>query len=223
MKCYHMTSLDRVESIYDMGLVPRNENNSKLIKDEKTKVFFSEGYTGAIALYVDFDIVYNNIKNGLMELDNIDLKNNILNSNNLEEYLEDGIYLCFELGNIKNERNFENGCTSKIIPPELLKVVTLKNLKTGEIIYSRFEIIYYMMSKTNIEDILYYGTTYENSPNEEVATKRIQDKVRKYYKDNFERINKFKNNSYELIEISLYEFIKLYLSRSNKYMSKQVK
>ena len=158
-----------------------------------------------------------------MELDNIDLKNNILNSNNLEEYLEDGIYLCFELGNIKNERNFENGCTSKIIPPELLKVVTLKNLKTGEIIYSRFEIIYYMMSKTNIEDILYYGTVYENSPKEEVATKRIQDKVRKYYKDNFERINKFKNNSYELIEISLYEFIKLYLARSNKYMSKQVK
>ena len=62
MKCYHMTSLDRVESIYNMGLVPRNEKNSKLIKDEKTKVFFSEGYTGAIALYVDFDIVYNNIK-----------------------------------------------------------------------------------------------------------------------------------------------------------------
>ena len=80
-----------------------------------------------------------------------------------------------------------------------------------------------MMAKTNIENILYYGTTYENSPNEEVATKRIQDKVRKYYKDNFERINKFKNNDYEIIEISLSEFLKIYLSKSDEYIYKQVK
>ena len=59
-----MTSLDRLVSISKIGLIPRNENNSKLINDEKNKVFFSEGFEGAIALFVDFEIVYENIKEG---------------------------------------------------------------------------------------------------------------------------------------------------------------
>ena len=63
MNFYHMTSLDRLNSISKIGLTPRNEDNSKLINDEKNKVFFSKGFEGAIALFVDFDIVYENIKN----------------------------------------------------------------------------------------------------------------------------------------------------------------
>lgn len=63
MKCYHMTTLDRLKSINELGLLPRNERNSKLINDDKVKVFFSEGFEGAIALFVDFNIVYNKIKN----------------------------------------------------------------------------------------------------------------------------------------------------------------
>ena len=68
MYYYHMTSLDRLVSISKMGLTPRNENNSKLINDEKNKVFFSEGFEGAIALFVDFEIVYENIKEGKSNL-----------------------------------------------------------------------------------------------------------------------------------------------------------
>ena len=43
MNYYHMTSLDRLNSISKIGLTPRNEDNSKLINDKKNKVFFSEG------------------------------------------------------------------------------------------------------------------------------------------------------------------------------------
>lgn len=43
MKCYHMTTLDRLESIHQFGLVPRNERNSKLVKDDKKKYSFQRG------------------------------------------------------------------------------------------------------------------------------------------------------------------------------------
>ena len=62
MKCYHMTKLDNLESINKLGLVPKSGENSKLIHDNKIKVFFSEGFEGAIALYVDFELVYHQIK-----------------------------------------------------------------------------------------------------------------------------------------------------------------
>lgn len=57
MYYYHMTSIDNLQSIREKGLIPKNETNSKLIGDEKVKVFFSEGFEGAIALFVDFQIV----------------------------------------------------------------------------------------------------------------------------------------------------------------------
>ena len=88
MKYYHMTSLDRLSSIEDIGLVPRNEDNSKLVDDDKVKVFFSEGFEGCIALFVDFSIVYENIRNRKVKLDNKKLEEKILNSKDLEEYLK---------------------------------------------------------------------------------------------------------------------------------------
>ena len=62
MKCYHMTKLDYLDSINQFGLLPRSGDNSRLIQDDQVKVFFSEGYEGAIALYVDFSIVYRKAK-----------------------------------------------------------------------------------------------------------------------------------------------------------------
>ena len=38
MNYYHMTSLDRLDSINKRGLVPRNEDNSKLVNDKS--IFF---------------------------------------------------------------------------------------------------------------------------------------------------------------------------------------
>ena len=55
MKAYHFTSVNNLESISKKGLVPGNGDNSKLIDDQKEKVFFSEGFEGVIALYVDFN------------------------------------------------------------------------------------------------------------------------------------------------------------------------
>lgn len=211
MNFYHMTSLDRLNSISKFGLIPRNENNSKLINDEKNKVFFSEGFEGAISLFVDFNIVYENIKNGKTKIKDKDIESKVLKTKNLFEYLKEGVYLQFDGTNIENERNFENGCTDKAISPEKLNVCILKNLSDNSIIFSRFEIIKYMMANTTPEQIKYYGVKYKDSPNFDEATVRIQEKVKKYYISHKEEIQKYINNDYLLEYIPITDFLNKYL------------
>ena len=211
MKCYHMTTLDRLKSINKLGLLPRNERNSKLVNDDKVKVFFSEGFEGAIALFVDFNIVYNKIKNSEIEIADKKINNMVLESSSLEDYLGNGVYLCFDMDDTENERNFENGCTSDNIKPKRLSVVGLKNIDAGTVTYSRFDVINFMMSEINPSDIKYYGKKYPDSPTFEEATARIQDKVKLYYNENKKLIQNYKENKYELIEIPLNKFVNQYL------------
>ncbi len=206
MKCYHMTKLDYLDSINQFGLLPRSGDNSRLIQDDQVKVFFSEGYEGAIALYVDFSIVYRKAKEKEIALDD-DLKGKILLSKDLEDYLGDGVYLSFDMNGIKNERNFENGCTSQPIASDIINVLLLEDITNGNITYSRFDIIHYMMSTISPEQITYYGEKYPDSPPFDAATKRIQDKIKKYYEENKEIIDVYRSGSYKLKELSLNEFL----------------
>ena len=206
MKCYHMTKLDYLDSINQFGLLPRSGDNSRLIQDDQVKVFFSEGYEGAIALYVDFSIVYRKAKEKEITLDD-DLKGKILLSKDLEDYLGDGVYLSFDMNGIKNERNFENGCTSQPIASDIINVLLLEDITNGNITYSRFDIIHYMMSTISPEQSTYYGEKYPDSPPFDAATKRIQDKVKKYYEENKEIIDVYRSGSYKLKELSLNEFL----------------
>lgn len=201
-----MTKLDYLDSINQFGLLPRSGDNSRLIQDDQVKVFFSEGYEGAIALYVDFSIVYRKAKEKEITLDD-DLKGKILLSKDLEDYLGDGVYLSFDMNGIKNERNFENGCTSQPIASDIINVLLLEDITNGNITYSRFDIIHYMMSTISPEQITYYGEKYPDSPPFDAATKRIQDKVKKYYEENKEIIDVYRSGSYKLKELSLNEFL----------------
>ncbi len=211
MNYFHMTSFDRIKSISEIGLTPRNEDNSKLVNDEKIKVFFSEGFEGCIALFIDFDIVYENIKNRKTKLLDEELEKKVMQSKDLFEYLKDGVYLQFDGTNIENERNFENGCTSEIILPNMLNVCALKNINNNSLTFSRFEIIKYMMSKVKPEEIKYYGSNYYNSPNFDDATNRIQQKVKSYYIIHKKEIEKYNNEYYTLEYIPLNDFVIKYL------------
>lgn len=57
MYYYHMTALNNLHSIMSQGLIPKNENNGKLIGEEKVKVFFSEGLKVPL-LYMWISILY---------------------------------------------------------------------------------------------------------------------------------------------------------------------
>lgn len=208
MYYYHMTPLENLRSICDKGLIPQSGVNSKLIGDKQVKVFFSEGFEGAIALFVDFDIVYDKIKKGQMNVTDESTMKMIMSSQSLYDYLGEGVYLRFDGTNIKNERNFENGCTDMSISPTELEVCILRGKNDNSIIFSRFEIIKYMMSEVNVEKIRYYGANYDGSPDFEEATKRIQQKVKEYYDKHQMEILKYSDQEYVLDLMNIDDFIK---------------
>lgn len=211
MYYYHMTSIENLQSIREKGLIPKNEANSKLIGDEKVKVFFSEGFEGAIALFVDFQIVYDQIKKGQMKVTDECVETKVLKSESLSDYLGEGVYLRFDGTGIENERNFENGCTDKIIVPEKLMVCILRRKSDDSVIFSRFEMIKYMMSRIQPEQIQYYGANYDRTSNFAEATKHIQGKVKKYYEEHRMEISEYENSEYVLDFIGINDFINKFL------------
>ena len=202
-----MTSLNNLRSISIQGLIPKNGDNGKLIGEEKTKVFFSEGFEGTIALFVDFNIVFDKAKKNQLEVTDKHIKEQLINSESVFDYLGEGVYLCFDGSGIKNERNFENGCTDMPIPPEKLSVCVLCEKNSSLKIFSRFEIIKYMMSKIQPNQINYYGVNYIDSPKFEEATARIQEKVRNYYNKHQAEIGYYNNDDYTLNFVPLNDFI----------------
>lgn len=173
----------------------------------QSQVFFSEGFEGAIALFVDFDLVFNQIKKGEMQIIDKCVEKQLEKANNLYDYLGEGVYLCFDGTGINNERNFENGCTDLTISPEKLYVCALRSKDNNSVIFSRFEIIKYMMAKTKPEQIKYYGSNYENSPDFEAATARIQGRINMYYEEHREEIDKYSSCDYIPELIKLKDFI----------------
>lgn len=211
MYYYHMTALDKLPSIAVRGLIPQNGDNGKLIGEEKVKVFFSEGFEGAVALYVDFDVVFNKIRNAQMKIADEFVRKNLLESKSLSDFLGEGVYLRFDEIGIRNERNFENGCTDMKIPPEKLDVCVLRKNDDNSVLFSRFRVIKYMMAQIQPEQIKYYGAIYEGSPNFAEATDRIQEKVKRYYKDHQTEIDEYGNCEYILDFINLRDFVNKYL------------
>ena len=208
MKYYHMTSLNNLYSISKKGLIPQSGDNSKLIEDKKIKTFFSEGFEGAIAFYVDFQIVYDKVRAGQVKLSDETITHKIMESKSLSDYLGEGVYLQFDGTNIKNERNFENGCTDMTIPPKDLAVCVLQRKNDRSIVFSRFKIIKYMMASMRPEQIQYYGAKYNGSPDFKKATIRIQEKVKMYYEKHQAEIREYDTEEYQFVLCGLNDFVK---------------
>ncbi len=211
MYYYHMTSLDNLRSISKTGLIPQSGVNSKLIGDEKIKVFFSEGFEGAIALFVDFQFVYDKVKAGQMVITDDSAMKKIMASKSLSDYLGEGVYLRFDGTSIKNERNFENGCTDMNISPKDLTVCVLRKKNDSSVIFSRFEIIKYMMATVQPDQIEYYGVCYEGAPDFKEATKRIQEKVKRYYLQHQADVGEYDSQEYILDFCVLSDFVNEFL------------
>ena len=160
---------------------------------------------------MDFDIVFDKIKKAQMKITDEFVLQKLLKPKNLSDFLGEGVYLRFDGTGIRNERNFENGCTDIIIPPEKIEVCILRNENDNSIIFSRFRIIKYMMAKIQPEQIKYYGAIYKGSPNFTEATDRIQEKVKRYYRDHQTEISEYVNCGYILVSINLKDFVNKYL------------
>lgn len=217
MKCFRSTSINTIERVYTEGIVPSCGRNSRLIGDNRKKVFFSEGFHGTIALLIDFNIVYNKIKNNQMQLSDNELYSRVINSKNIREYLGEGVYLTFDSEKVvnENENNEVDGFTSEKIKPDLLKVAMIENINDGSFSYSRFDVVHFMMAQIKPDDIKYSGIKWpnielyekHNKKSEEEKIRINQSKIRQYYEENQELINKFRTNQYILVYIPLNQFI----------------
>ena len=115
----------------------------------------------------------------------------------------------------ENENNEVDEFTSEKIKPDLLEVAMVENINDGTFSYSRFDVVHFMMVQIKPDDIKYNGIKWpniklyekHNKKSEEEKIRINQSKIRQYYEENQELINKFRTNQYILVYIPLNQFI----------------
>lgn len=156
-----------------------------------------------------------------MELSDNGIYSKVVNSENIREYLGEGVYLTFDSENVVNENNEVDGFTSKKINPDLLEVAMIVNINDGTFSYSRFDVVHFMMAHINPDDIKYSGIKWpnielykkHNKKSEEEKIRINQYKIRQYYEENKKLINRLRTNQYRLVYIPLNKFVnEIYIS-----------
>lgn len=191
---YHHTRVEDLESILRKGLEIRNGIQSQAVKDQKTKVFFSEGMEGAIAMTSAFQHKFDYMKTGT-EWDD----------RTLEDFLGERVFLRFLPEGIENESDkgdfaFADGWTSQGIQPQRLKVCILKNIKTGEISYQRDDVLKYMLATNPIEN-------FKN------GNERHKAEIKRYYEERSEELTELDIADYSLEDMDLDKFYEQYIDK----------
>ena len=224
MEKYHMTESRFLESISMFGLIPKNGDNSKSIKDSKNVVFYSEGMEGAIVLFLDFKKHYEEFKgekgrailaqyrdvvSGKEKVDNgtyvalgkqAEQITKVQESDNFRSFLGEGVYLSLDSADEEiDDRNFNfaNAWTTHKVESENLDVVVLRNKKDGTLLSSRYDVINYMMSMVPVERIK--GLPINGD---------LKDYIEKYYERYAGEISKI-GDAYSEEKIGIKEYIDL--------------
>lgn len=165
-KCYHFTNIDQLESILSEGLKPQCGIHSQLLLDSrKEKVYYSVGEEATIEMFAAFYEILMRVLDGrispeLYETYSDELKQKLETSNDVESWIDDGIYLAFDGDTLNNynEEKIEDSFTSDTIPPENLYVCVLKDENSGEIISTKSsDIVTYFLAKrtNNFEEVMH--------------------------------------------------------------------
>lgn len=219
-KYYHMASLDRIRSISNVGLTPDDEDSNKLVNDIEKKVSFSEGMTGVVAQYANYQKHYDLIKSGVVGDVQQEVIEKVQITQNMQEYLGEGVYISFNGEEIENEKNFMNGATDKSIDSENINVCLLRNNETGEVSYSSSNIVHYMMAKIPVETINYAGTDISEEKIDK-RTEVIRNDVLSYIKSHEKEINLYKYGDYTIESIPVKSFCMQYLFQKGDSVSGQ--
>lgn len=210
-ECFHFTNIDRLLSIKQYGLIPRLEGNSKAVKDTTPKVSFSDGRYAAAGLMADFYHVYCSIKDGtrVSSKTDPDLAQKVILSSSFEEFLGDGVYLMFDGTNIENTGgnnghiNEYDAGTKEEIKPDKLKVCVLRDLETGDILYSKYEYAFYLMSNLTDED-------------KKRLEPKLLEEIKQFQEDHKDIAEKFLNHYFSEEIISIDEFQEIIQLRGEK-------
>lgn len=213
---YHFTKKEYLKSILQNGLIPFLGGNSDLVNDKNKKISYSKGANGIIGMTAFFQGRYD-----LANLKEIDL----------DKILGEGVYLAFDEKNIENlSKPFSNGqedifdaSTKQNIPSEKLKVCLVYNKKTEEYSYKRADFLKYMMSKTDMKDVLKTmpeadftddgNISYYYNDGRKITRYSL---IENYYGKNKEIIEKFKSDDYAMATMDLGMFMStLYHDKCN--------
>ena len=135
---YHHTKLQNIPKILETGLVGKIGEASKFGKETIPRVYFSEGIEGVLGLSEVFQYRFDSL---MREQGKTEWRNK-----NVEEYLGESVYLCFDGKDIKNENpNKENAF-------QQLKICILRNKNTNEILWHRDDVIKYMLANYPIDN-----------------------------------------------------------------------
>ena len=225
-ECFHFTKLYKAYSIRNEGLQPKLEQNSRAVGDTKPKISYSDSKIGAIGLFSNFYSVYTSYKNGTRvprkdKPEEMETYNSVMNSASFEEFLENGMYLIFDGTDIENTGGntgkggiYDASTTIPILPSEL-SVGIIRNNDTGNISYSKFDYIHYLMSTITQEEI-----------------DKMDSKVKHFFEEYYEIykgvIDDFKNGNFSEERISIFDFCQKFKDDidesiiQNKFISAQL-
>lgn len=207
-ECFHFTKLDRAYGIRDNGLQVRLEENSKSVGDTKPKISYSDSKIGAIGLFANFYEVYTGYKTGSRKPredkpGEKEMYESILQSESFEEFLGNGMYLVFDGTGIENEGGntgqggIYDASTTTPIPGEKLKVGLVRNNDTGEISFSKYDYIHYLMS-----------TLTQDEFSEMIPS--MQERYIAYYQSHQEAIEQFRTGNFSQRKINIADFCRIF-------------
>ena len=143
---------------------------------------------------------------------------NMQQYNSFEDYWGDGVYLT--VSNVPDiqykDTDVRNCWVQRVVPPEDISVVLLKNKKTGELIDNKRYIINYFMAITPINDLhLEHRKTIGKFDDKYDDMDAMRDFF-KYYDEHEKEFEELRNN-FELTEMPIKEYIESF--SNNKAIS----
>lgn len=207
-ECFHFTKLDRAYSIRDNGLQIRLEENSKAVGDTKPKISYSDTKIGAIGLFANFYEVYNDYKTGARKPredkpGEKEMYESVMKSESFEEFLGTGMYLIFDGTGIENtggntgKGGIYDASTTTPISANNLKVGLIRDNDTGEISYSKYDYIHYLMSTMTEEEF-------------SQMIPAMQERYVAYYQSHQEVIDRYRTGNFSERKVNIADFCKFF-------------
>lgn len=216
MKYYYMTPVSSVRSISNIGIQPKTGERENL---GKSKAFVSEGMTGTIVTYTNLQKKYDDVKDGKPVDVPEEISNKIKSSKDLEDYLGgESVILVFDDSEIEDREEDNDGITNMPVDPNKLSVCVVRNEDDGSQIYSRRDVINYMMSMVPVESI---HADAKNVGTQNDADRAVQGTVQAFYDKNRAEIDKYKTGNFKLETLDISKFLESFFSlEDSKEMEK---
>ena len=195
-ECFHFTKNKYLRTILEQGLQPTFGTNCSIIGDQVgAKVSYSVGSQGATKMFVGVHGIYSRMAEGRVNEEGFNehsLKaiHELQQAKDFEDWEGQGVYLVFDGECIAEEHRVEtkpyDAYTDMPISPEQLKVCTIRNKETGEVISSKYDIVNFWLA-------------------------REQEKTGAFYRMDYgERIEEFKSDKYEMEYVELARFCEMH-------------